>query len=88
MNLFDIGDKVRVVKYGSWMCDNTKGEMRVYDIMPQLVGKEGVVSKVNLCQEKYSYALEKIEGKHAWYDEGQLEMVNRNPNNDDANNIQ
>lgn len=83
-NLFDIGDKVKVVKYGCLMWDGTSGvgKVKIFDTHPELIGKVGIVSKVQLCQDKYSYALLKIEGKYAWYDEQQLEMVNRNPNND------
>jgi len=82
-NKFDIGDKVRVVEYGHlmWIID-IDGNTKVKDVSPELVGKEGIVYEVNFCQGRYSYALKRMEGKTAWYDEKQLEMVNMNPNNE------
>lgn len=69
---FGIGDKVRVINYGSLMWDENGST----DILPELVGKEGLIQEVY----NNSYSISGIKGKHAWYDEGQLEMVNRNPN--------
>lgn len=88
-NRFDIGDKVKVVEYGSlvWI-NHGEGAISYKDISPDLVGQIGIVSIVKECQGRWDYALERIKGKSAWYNEDQLEMVNRNPNNDDATNAQ
>ena len=87
---FGIGDKVRIVGYGSCMMmhkeslkDNPsswpvvaiKGNIAYIDTMPQLVGKVGLISKVD-----GGYAIEGIREKHAWYNADQLEMVAQNPN--------
>lgn len=88
-NKFDIGDKVKVVGYGSLMWTNHgDGKVTYKDMRPEMVGQTGIVSIAKECQGMWNYALVKIEGKSAWYNEDQLEMVNRNPNNDDATNAQ
>jgi len=45
------------------------------DTSPELVGQEGVVCKVALTQGRFQYAVDEIKGKHAWYDENQLELI-------------
>ncbi len=92
---YGIGDKVRIVNYGSlfWENKNTsdpklsfpivhEDENMIWkDMLPELVGQQGIVSKVTETQGIYNYTIEGIKGKYAWYQEGQMEMVNKNPNN-------
>jgi hypothetical protein len=85
---FNSGDKVRVIKYGhpywsyeqepasakviSYDKDNHRG---VYDMSPELVGKEGIISEVTKTQGVYQYSISGIPGKSAWYFEEQLELI-------------
>jgi hypothetical protein len=85
---FGIGDKVRVVGYGSKIfvhptlqhrfAANPRLSEFTFDMRPELVGKEGIVSQVSMTQDIPSYAIEGIPGKHAWYDEEQLELITKN----------
>ncbi len=92
--IFGIGDKVRIVKYGHpiWESKNTNEpklsypviaedeNLRYLDMSPGLVGQEGLVDKVTITQGIPQYAIDGIKDKHAWYNEEQMEMINRNPN--------
>ena len=86
MSKFKVGDKVKVVNYGHliWMSDEMANLMRepkpipskgeyAYDLNPSVVGKGGVVKGVD--SKGYSYALDGIAGKTAWFEEDQLELV-------------
>ena len=86
---FGIGDKVRIVNYGSIMVETTRNapikgwpiiketkDWRYVDFQPELVGKIGLIREATQGQ----YALSGIKGKEAWYDQGQLEMISINPN--------
>lgn len=92
---FKAGDQVRVVGYGSTYWEGKKvhpvskfkrkpyyedDDFRYIDMQPELVGKTGVVDKVSLVQGKYTYAVDGIPEKHAWYDEGQLKAVKQKKN--------
>jgi len=77
---YKIGDKVRVVNYGSLILHKVNGKFESIDLSPEIIGKEGVISKALVTQDVPSYAIDGIPGKHAWYDEEQLEMINPNPN--------
>lgn len=94
MSKFNVGDKVRIVKYGSWMWVNKKevqptdwpliGEKEnvyIYDWNSELVGQEGIVTQVTKPQNLYQYSL---HGPNtvAWYDEEQLELVEKGPSLD------
>ena len=88
MSKFKTGDKVKIVKYGGVIFMNkqdpyiqanapyeniieeTAGSMTV-DPCPEMVGKVGIVEKVNGDR----YSLTCIEGKLAWYNEEQFELV-------------
>jgi hypothetical protein len=85
---FKVGDKVRIVNYGSAMWlrkklketafrlirkDITRGY--IYDHQPEIVGKEGIIAQVTMTQGIPSYAIDGIRQKYAWYHEGQLELV-------------
>mgnify|MGYP001003825553 FL=1 len=84
--LFKMGDKVRVINYGALLWDRngklpfkkmklSTDEVYLYDIMPELVGKEGIVDKVSVTQGIVGYALNNIPEKYAWYHEDQLTLV-------------
>lgn len=77
---FGIGDKVKIVKYGSLYHAHKDGKLVVGDWAPQIVGKTGIVSEVDTEVGKPMYAIHGIEEKIAWYNEDQMEMVKRNPN--------
>jgi hypothetical protein len=88
MKEFKVGDKVKIVKYGGIIFMNkqdpyiqanapykniieeTIGSI-IVDPCPEMVGKVGIVDKVNGDR----YSLTCIEGKLAWYNEEQLELV-------------
>ncbi len=130
--LYGIGDKVRVVKYGSkcWISksgykensrlmkiltadninkifygrgltnkektkiigyDEPKNIIRdetdvwIIDKNPELVGREAIIDSTTNTQNSPEYSLNLIgepSGKCAWYDEAQLELINKNPNNE------
>ena len=87
--VFSVGDKVRVILYGSlyWQLNKPNSDLSGLtiisenedivwiDMSPCLVGKEGVIEEVTLTQEAYSYALNGIKEKHSWYNENQLELI-------------
>lgn len=78
---FGIGDKVKVVNYGSQLISYRDGSWFVQDMLPEIVGKEGIIDHVSETQKDYiQYSIDGIPRKHAWYVEQQLEMVNKNPN--------
>lgn len=122
-NKFNIGDKVRIIKYGHIMFwnkesyaetiailkklntdvistllfgkkidselpkldleakpDNILSEdeyMWICDSDKDLIGQEGIVEKVSKTEgiKQYQYALTGINGKSAWYNEEQLEII-------------
>ena len=90
---FGIGDKVKIVKYGSliWRTKESNeitknivfedDTFNYIDMQPDLVGKEAIVTKAEVTQGRAKYSLKGVN-KVAWYDEQQLEMISRNPNND------
>ena len=90
---FGIGDKVRIINYGSTflthesqrctlpLIESSKDGWNVYDASPELIGKEGLICKVS-HGEIITYSIEIFngEGKLSPYFERQLEMINRNHN--------
>lgn len=88
MNKFNLGDRVKVVNYGhklwysksnntefpSWPILKEDDKAIIYDMNPEMIGKEGVVRISSETQGKPEYALE-IQGKQAWYNEDQLELI-------------
>lgn len=91
---YGIGDKVEIVNYGSTIWESVSdpsplssypiisnnGYTIVRDMQPELVGQQGLISKATVTQGIPQYAIEGIKGKHAWYNEGQMKMINKNPN--------
>lgn len=89
MQKFKAGDRVRIVKYGHLIFSFEKGEEKAIDIRPEYVGKEATVvgSYFDLYRKGYSkedpnmerdrkqYHLDGILGKEAWWNEGQLELI-------------
>lgn len=45
------------------------------DICPQIVGKIGIIDKVQVTQGIPMYAINGIKEKYAWYNEDQIELV-------------
>lgn len=85
---FKSGDKVRVINYGHplWVYGESHKSMNIiyrdikngftiFDMSPELVGCIGIIDEVTNTQGKYQYSINGIPGKHAWYDEKQLEIV-------------
>lgn len=89
--MYNIGDRVRVVNYGhpfwiphsfiekGWGSDAHKiGETETHvivDTNPDVLGKEGLVQVVTTTQGRTTYS---IAGIGAWYNEDQLELVEKN----------
>ena len=67
-----VGDKVRVVNYGSLIWDCTGSNPTTTDISEGAIGKEGVVVKIS---ESGKYAVDGIPEKYAWYNDDQLELI-------------
>lgn len=90
--LYEIGDEVKIIKYGAivWLFKNipqpklslpivAEDETMVWlDMIPDIVGKTGLVSHVKTTQGVPRYIIDGIKGKSAWYDESQMELVNKN----------
>lgn len=71
------GDKVRIINYGHHIFDiDENGEFRVIDLVPEIVGKIGVIDRATETQTSGQYSIIGIPGKTAWYDDKQLELIN------------
>lgn len=46
-----------------------------YDWRPDLVGQDGTIDKIKEVQGKKQYSVDGISGKHAWYFEDQLKLI-------------
>lgn len=92
IEFFEKGDKVRVVVYGHVLVQSKEqneiadpsfpildedATTRVIDIMPHLIGKEGIVVDVTFRDggKRVSYILSGIPEKDSWYSHKQLELV-------------
>ena len=81
--LYKVGDKIKIIKNGhlSWRNDLIdRKKMRQVDIMPRLVGQEGIVTKIDLLHFRPFYVLSGINGKDRWYTEDQMQLITRNTN--------
>lgn len=87
--IYGIGDKVRIINYGHLIWEGKpcspigkviKETDKVYwtDLKPEYVGREDMICGVSMIQGVPSYSLK----TSSWYDEGQLELINKNPNNE------
>lgn len=85
MTKFKIGDMVKVVNYGHLilmspeMLSQTSFPIiggKWVDIDKDVVGQTGIVVEAQVTQERSQYAV-KGPSKHAWYDDGQLELIYR-----------
>ena len=81
---FEVGDKVKVVKYGALIQSKELSTYPIYyqdkdiiwyDITSKIVGREGIVDKVSCNEEHCQYGVAGIKEKHAWYSEDQLEKI-------------
>lgn len=80
MTKFKVGDQVKVVGYGHCVITgiNESGtDAKIIDLSPEAVGQIGIISQAREVQRIDQYAIEGIKGKHAWYQNGQLELVYR-----------
>lgn len=85
---YKIGDKVRVINYGHLIWENKNVEQpmlnfaviqedetfRYLDIMPERVGKVGIIEQVKNTQNIPSYSIASIG---AWLNESQLELITK-----------
>ena len=91
---YRIGDKVKIINYGHliWELEGQESnspfkvifkndKVRALDMSPSLVGQIGIVSAVGSTQGIPEYAIDNIEGKHSWYNESQMELIDKNRNN-------
>lgn len=65
---------MRIVNYGHRVLLRKGLEVDWFDLSPELIGKEGVVSEVSEMQGVSVYALTGLS-KTAWYLENQLELI-------------
>ena len=74
---FGIGDKVKIVGYGNlvWSYPNI-----AKDTAPEMVGQIGMIDGFISSKDFIEYSLIGVNGKMAWYNEDQLEMITENPN--------
>lgn len=72
---YNLGERVVVVNYGHKIYQHKKGQDFSIDFSPELVGQKGIIVKVETVQNMSHYALGGIEGKHAWYNEDQIELI-------------
>lgn len=82
-----IGDKVRVVGAGgivfsvdpmiskSFVYLGYEDGFHWYDILPGIVGRDGVVVDITETQGNKKYSLSGIPEKSSWYSDDQLELV-------------
>ena len=92
---FEIGDKVKIINYGHLMWCHKDSQLpgnykflskhdnvSLYDTAPELIGQIGIVTQCGKTQGEDRYSLSGIQGKCSWYHNDQLELVNKNPNNE------
>lgn len=84
---FKVGDKVRIVNYGStmwigkkekqpthWPVIEEQENIIIYDTDSELIGQTGIVTKTQITQGQDRYELHG-PNKVAWYFNNQLELV-------------
>lgn len=72
---FKIGTSVMVVKYGHIFWKIIADDIYSIDLHSELVGKIGIVTKVETINGRNLYALDGIPEKTEWYDERQLKEI-------------
>lgn len=87
---FKNGDHVRIINYGHFYWAHKEfynslkltfpvirqiGDVLHLDMMPELIGRTGVIKQASNTQNIPTYSIEGIKEKHAWYHENQLELV-------------
>jgi len=68
--IFKVGDKVKIVNYGSRIYQQKYGLWYKLDLRREIVGKTDVIRNVLVTQGRSNYALEKYG---AWFVDEQLE---------------
>lgn len=74
-SLFKKGDRVEIIKYGHLMWEHKNGKRIFKDLLPELVGQIGIVSKISVNQGIVEYSLDGILGKSSWYSQKQLKLI-------------
>lgn len=74
MTKFKLGDQVKVINYGNLI---NQGYPDQWDMCPEVVGQTGIISQAEVVQGESHYAIDNIIGKHAWYNDDQLELIYR-----------
>ena len=76
----EVGDKVRIVVYGELhkveacaSCGRSTDQYK--DVMPNIVGKEGVIDEVKQNNGYVLYSLSGIPEKSKWYNSEQLTKI-------------
>lgn len=52
------------------------GDIYLIDLDKSLIGQRGIIDGISFDEKRYSIC--GIKGKHAWYNEDQLELINEN----------
>lgn len=76
---FNIGDKVEIINYGHIIWHMQDDKLVAHDMSPELIGQQGIITDAHQTQGKDTYALQG-PNKAAWYDNGQLKLIQTNPN--------
>lgn len=77
---FKVGDKVEIIKYGHLVWVQERGVAGEKDLLPELIGKQGIIIKANAIdyssfKGRDQYSIDGIPAKIAWYDNEQLKLV-------------
>jgi len=78
---YNTGDRVKLVNYGhqTWIRPKDGDKVKVYDLQPDLVGREAIVVEGVTTQNQEKYVLDiKGKGKQAWFSTKQLVLIKKN----------
>lgn len=80
---YKVGDHVEIINYGSIIYSKSNllfksigvcGSLQIYDMSPELIGKQGIIDGSSTVQGRTTYSISGIN-KHAWYDKQQLKLI-------------
>lgn len=85
---FKEGDKVKIVKYGAPIWEHKNSGLNLpypiieenettwwKDMLPQIVGRTGIIREATITQGISKYAIDGIPEKCSWYHDSQLELT-------------
>lgn len=72
---FRKGEKVMVVRYGHLYWKMIDGAVYSIDMDPGIIGKTGIVTRMETVNGRNIYSVDGIPEKKEWYDERQLQQV-------------